>query len=211
MGIECMSDPFIQFALNELIHKHGCHSVIIYGSRSRNDFTIESDYDLIGIKKDGVKFRDARLIEGKYLDAFVYPESDVSGKEEELLRIRNGIALQEVGSFASKLLEKVNQIYLRGPKPMSDDEIQAIRAWIPKMIERSSKNDLEGNYRRTWLQFDLLQNYFELRKKWYLGPKESFLWLAQNDPITYSIYDEVLRNNSDMNNLRKLAKRILDT
>ena len=45
----------------ELCDQHGCHTVILYGSRARGDATEASDYDILGIRDSGVSFRDARF------------------------------------------------------------------------------------------------------------------------------------------------------
>lgn len=98
-----MMDRILEIALNDLVTKHGGHTVILYGSRSRGDWTEESDYDLIGFRDEGDKFRDARIIDGKFLDAFVYPVADVFNHEKDFLRIRKGTILLEKKGFAVNL------------------------------------------------------------------------------------------------------------
>jgi hypothetical protein len=77
------------------------------------------------------------------------------------------------------------------------------------MLARIAKGDVEGNFRRAWLQHDLLENYFELRKLWYLGPKESLRWLAKHDPKTYALYERALAPNSKLADLENLADEVL--
>ncbi|BAZ21637.1 hypothetical protein NIES4073_25150 [Kalymmatonema gypsitolerans NIES-4073] len=45
------------------------------------------------------------------------------------------------------------------------------------MLKRISQRDIEADYRRVWLLYTLLEDYFALRQKWYLGSKESWNWL----------------------------------
>lgn len=198
-----------EFALREMIEKHGCHTVILYGSRARGDWTEESDLDIVGIRKTGEKYRDARVFEGVFLDAFVYSEAEVIGHESEHLSLRGGKILVENEGMGSSLLNALDEIFSRGPKPLPLDEIQVRRVWIEKMLARISRGDIEGNFRRVWLQFDLLENYFAFRKLWYLGPKESFRWLSKNDPETLSAYEAVLRPNSTLAELTRLAELVL--
>jgi predicted nucleotidyltransferase len=204
-----MKDQILGIAIEDLVKKHGCHTVVLYGSRSRGDWTEESDYDLIGFRDDGEKFRDARLIEGKYLDAFVYPSKDVVGQEKEFLRIRQGKVLLERDSFATALLAKLEQIFVEGPKPLPEDELQTIRVWIGKMLARITKGDIEGNYRRAWLQYDLIESYFALRKMWYVGPKESFRWLSTNDLDVYFLFERALKPDAKWDDLKNLADKVL--
>ena len=204
-----MKDRILELSLNDLVKKHGCHTVILYGSRSRGNWTDESDYDIMGFRDQGHKFRDARLIEGKYLDAFVYPVQDVTGHEEDFLRIRQGTVMLEKDGFGTALLLKLDQLFAAGPKQLPDDELQTIRVWIGKMLARIAKGDLEGNYRRAWLQYDLIESYFALRKKWYLGPKEGFRWLAENDSDALVLFDRALKPNSELVDLKHLAEKVL--
>lgn len=204
-----MKDRVIELAMNDLVGQHRCHTVILYGSRSRGDWTDESDYDLIGFRDEGDKFRDARVIEGKFLDAFVYPVKDLIEHEKDFLRIRKGTILLEKDGFARNLLKKLDSVFDEGPKPLPEDELQAIRVWIGKMLARIAKGDLEGNYRRAWLQYDLIESYFALRRKWYLGPKEAFRWLSENDPTAYSLFDFALKPGAALVDIQRLAERVL--
>jgi hypothetical protein len=56
---------------------HGCHAVILYGSRARGDFQPTSDWDVAGIRATGATapLRVARAFHGTWLDAFVYAEA----------------------------------------------------------------------------------------------------------------------------------------
>jgi predicted nucleotidyltransferase len=204
-----MRDRILELAMNDLVGQHRCHTVILYGSRSRGDWTEESDYDLIGFRDEGEKFRDARVIEGKFLDAFVYPVKGVIENEKDFLRIRKGTVLLEKDGFAGKLLKKLDLIFDEGPKPLPEDELHAIRVWIGKMLSRITKGDLEGNYRRAWLQYDLIESYFALRKKWYLGPKEAFRWLSENDPAAYALFALALKPSAALADIQRLAEKVL--
>jgi predicted nucleotidyltransferase len=50
---------------------HGCHAVILYGSRARGDFQPASDWDVAGIRETGATapLRVARAFHGAWLDA----------------------------------------------------------------------------------------------------------------------------------------------
>jgi hypothetical protein len=68
-----MADPLLEVISEDLRAQHGCHTVILYGSRARGDATATSDYDVLGVKESGDSFRDARLWNGVYLDIFIHP------------------------------------------------------------------------------------------------------------------------------------------
>ncbi|MGM0807080.1 MAG: hypothetical protein ACQET8_20290 [Bacillota bacterium] len=89
---------------------------------------------------------------------------------------------------------------------MTDDEKDFLKSWLKKMQVRSAKNDLEGNYRFHWMLKDSLEIYFELRGEWFLGPKVSFLWLKENDPKAFDLFNRALSTNAK----DKSSKELID-
>lgn len=207
-----MTEPTLQQIIDHLRAKHGCHTFILYGSRARGDFTPSSDYDILCIRSSGASIRDTRLIQGFYLDAFIYPEEQARKVDESLLRVRGGLVLEEKDDQGSALLRAVDDLYRAGPKALAPDELHARQIWARKMLDRISRGgpeDIEGNFRRVWLLNSLLEDYFIYRREWYRGPKEACLWLKANDRITYELYDEALKPGASLDRIRALVDRVL--
>ncbi len=204
-----MSDPVLESAFRRLVEVHRCHTVILYGSRSRGDFTDESDYDLVGFRDEGERFSDSYVLEGRFVDAWIYPTREVPGRELEFLRLRKGTILREKEGIGNRLLGALDQIFAKGPAALTDDKRNTLRVWIEKTLSRVERGDLESWYRRAWLQTDLLEAYFSLRTLWYLGPKEAFRWLQENDAEADSLFREALKPGSDLLALRRLAEKVL--
>jgi uncharacterized protein len=119
---------FLQSIVEDVRAKHKCHTLILYGSWARGDAGPTSDYDLLAlaIRQRGNKVvRDARRWEGAYLDIFVYPEKRV--RPEALLHVRGGKVLFQKNRIGDSLLARINEVYARGPKPLTHDEISARR------------------------------------------------------------------------------------
>lgn len=201
-------DPFLKTAVEELIAKYKCHTVILYGSHARGDATEKSDYDLMGVRKSGKKFRLSEKRAGKYLDIFVFSEKDLKVIDEEHLYMKEAKVLFEKGTFGSQILRKIKTVAKKRFQPLPVDEIQTRRVWAHKMLERISVGDIEANYRRSWLHEALLSDYFSLRKKRFNGSKESFAWLKQNDTVTYKLFESVLEKPTDLKLLKKLVERV---
>ncbi|MDR3613635.1 MAG: hypothetical protein P4L53_08710 [Candidatus Obscuribacterales bacterium] len=83
------------------------------------------------------------------------------------------------------------------------------KGWIEKTLVRIQASDPESNYRRAWLLSSLLENYFEFRKLWYLGPKESMLWLEQNAPHALTLFSKSLAPGAPLNEIKNLAYYVL--
>jgi len=201
-------DKLLGSLVRELVNKNKCHTVVLYGSRARGDVNKQSDYDLMGVRKSGKKYRIARKQDGFYVDIFVYPEKDLTKPNESHLYMMDGRILYQKGIFGSQFMKKLKSVAMKKHKPLPADEIQVRRIWLHKMFERSGVGDIEGNYRRSWLHEALLYEYFYIRKKRYFGSKQSFAWLKENDKTTYLLFEKVLAKPLERIALKRLVERV---
>lgn len=190
---------------------HGCHAVILYGSRVRGDFQPASDWDVAGIRQSGatVPLRVARPFHGAWLDAFVYAEAAFTVIDPDLLRFLPARILVDEHGFAKTLIERVSALDRDGPPPLPEGEEEMVRVWYAKMLVRIARGDLESKYRRIELLFHALENYFKLRRLWYRGPKAGLPWLARHDPETHAAFARALEPHASLEDLRALIERVL--
>lgn len=202
------ADPLIARLRDELTQRHGAHTILLYGSHADGSASPASDYDLAGFADVPRTLRDARVVQGRYLDAFIYPEALLSQPTVENLHMRGAVVLTQRGELATQFLAKLDALHAAGPEPKPEDELQAVRTWAWKMLARLERGDVEGNYRRHWLLMALLEDYYLLRHQWYLGPKKSLLALQQADPPTYAAFDAALRPDAQVQALRHLVRLV---
>jgi predicted nucleotidyltransferase len=202
-------------ALADIIHTltadHGCHAVILYGSRARGDFQPTSDWDVAGICEAGptAPRRVARAFHGAWLDAFVYAEAAFAVIDPELLRFLPARILLDQRGFAGTLIDRVTALDREGPPALPEGEDEMVRVWYAKMLGRIARGDLESKYRRVELLFLALENYFKLRGLWYRGPKAGLPWLAGHDHATHAAFVRALDPHASLEDLRALVQRIL--
>jgi hypothetical protein len=192
-----------------LVERHGCHAVVLYGSRARGAAADESDWDVLGIREGGAPVREVRPLGSGWLDAFVEPESTFANIEPSMLRFLGGRVLVDRLSFAHDLLARIASFEAKGPPRPSADEEAARRAWYPKMLARIARGDVEANYRRAWLLYDALETWFTLRGRWYRGPKESLAWLAAHEPASHALFVRALDPGAEHADLVALASDVL--
>jgi len=202
-------DPVLTGLVREIVERHGCHTVVLYGSRALGAATPESDWDMLGIREGGEATRDARLVDGVFLDAFIVPERDVVGAGANFLHVRGGIAVLDPRGIGARLVADAAAALALPPKGLPEAEIAARRAWCQKMLGRMTRGDVEANYRRAWLLFDLLELYFVFRGRHYLGPKESFRWLAEHDAPAYEAFSAALAPGAPSSAVAALVSRVL--
>lgn len=199
----------VNLVLEELKNRYSPHTIILYGSYARNEESSASDVDIACFCDIENEIKDARLFEGVYLDAWIYPTASMNSISDSALRFADGILLHDEKGLGAKYLENVHKTLADGRNPMSDDDLIHLKEWIKKMLSRASSDDLDGNYRRTWLQFELLSVYFEVRGLWFLGHKKSFDYLKNHDREVYELFCNVYSNPMNIELLERLAKRVV--
>lgn len=202
-------DDILDLALEELKEKYDPHTVILYGSHARNEATETSDIDIACFCERPDEQKDARLFHGVYLDVWVYPTTFLSSVPEESLRFGDGKVVYDTHGLGSDYLAKIKQKLADGKPPMSDTDKAHLQEWVMKMLERAHDKDLDGNYRRTWLQHDLLEIYFEIRGLWYLGSKKSFAYLKQHDQSVFILFEKLYKEPLNLNLLTTLANQVV--
>ena len=197
-------DSITKLAVKEVVEKYSPHTVVVYGSRARGDSTIESDIDIACFCDSINTFEDIRQFNGVCLDASVYPTEAMRDTNRFLKFDKALCAVDELG-FGKKLLQRVRVRVQDGPVPLDQRDKLSIVELRLKSLKRASKGDIEGNYKRSWLQFSLLETYFLLRGMWYLGPKQSLIWLMKNDQAAYALFDDVYQSPQNYDALKKLT------
>ncbi|MGM8851308.1 nucleotidyltransferase domain-containing protein [Salinicola sp. V024] len=190
--------------------RYAAHTVLLYGSLADGTASPDSDVDIAVFAPVSIPIREAYVRDGVFIDAFVYPESVLDDPAEEHLRFRGSKILLQSAGTADAFLARLDQQYATGPAPLADDERDARRVWIEKMLVRISRGDAEGDYRRAWLLTSLLEDYFLLRGLWFQGPKKALIWLRENDPQTADAMEVALKPGADIAAIEAAATRVLD-
>lgn len=171
----------------ELIHAHGAHTIILYGSRAHGTETAASDIDILCFRADPEAGCDARQWQGYWLDAWLYPET-AADKPEDFLHLQGGRVLAEQDGFGHKLLARIDTVLAEPYKGLSDQDVRHRRAWLSKTLARAGQGDSEGWYRRHMLIKDLLEIHFELQRWRFLGFKRAMLSLQAQDPELHTLF-----------------------
>lgn len=204
-------DKLLRDIVDELKTIHQCHTILLYGSRARGDFTFSSDYDIAGISSSlSEKLWLARFDENHqvFCDIFVYPENELLHPNDSHLQMSDGVVLIEKNHFGTDMLIKLKTIQ-HTPLALTDNELQGRKVWYKKMLARAKVGDLEGKYRQIWMIYTILEDYFAFRQLRYEGPKKAFQYLSKHDPCMLSLFEKVLADANDINTLEMLIQNIL--
>lgn len=192
----------------ELSQTHGCHTVILYGSRAHNTHTDASDIDIVCFGNQVTEASDARLWQGYWLDAWIYPETKAQDIGQ-FLHLHQGQVLCQKGHFGTHLLAEVADYLAAPPPPTPPDVWQHRRAWLSKTLARIERGDPEAWYRRHWLIADLLEVHMTLQHQRFLGFKCTMQWLADNDSHTHALFVALYSREPDLELLATISQHIL--
>jgi predicted nucleotidyltransferase len=195
--------------VDELQRAHAAHTIILYGSHARGDATVESDIDVAAFADVTHPVRDARPWRGAVLDAFVYPNARADSPDADLLKLYDGRVLLDERGIAAPLLERLAVLEREGPPTLAEDEQRMRRAWARKMLARVRRGDVEAHYRRHWLLYQLLEDYFALRREWYRGPKQSLEALRRQVPTTFTAFERALDPSAPLAALAALVDHVV--
>ena len=202
------NDPVLKSIILELREKFLCHTIVLYGSRARGSISPTSDYDVVGVCRRGKKTRIAKKQQGFYWDVFVYPEKDLEKLGDQQLGWRDAKILYQKDEYGRNLLRRL-KTHLRKPhKPEPKYEIEILKVWAQKELDRCKVNDIQGLYRRAEFQSALIEHYFVIRKKRFSGPKAGLAWLEENDLTTFKLIHRSLKYPTNISFLGAAASRV---
>ena len=183
---------FEKLLVEELMRVHGAHTVLLYGSRARGDDTPESDVDVTVFADVPEVIRDARVWRELMLDVFVQPTESAGRAEIEQLKLVGARVLLDARGLGAPLLLRLEALEKAGPAPLAETEARMRCVWARKMMMRVGRGDLEANYRRVWLLYQLLEDHFALAGRWYRGPKQAFVELEREAPSLHAAFARAL-------------------
>jgi len=201
-------DRILESIVRELKNKYRCHTIVLYGSRARGLATSTSDYDVFGVRRNGEKTRIAKKQNGFYWDVFVYSENDLRKLNDQHLSWRGARILHGDSQYGRHLLLRIQKLVNKPHKPEPQYQINILKVWAQKEMDRCRVNDIQGLYRRAEFHNALIEHYFVIRKRRFLGPKAAFAWLEKNDPETFRLIERALKKPSNLSLLQSAASRV---
>jgi predicted nucleotidyltransferase len=203
------SSEFDSALVDDLRQTHGVHTIFLYGSHAHGDATPASDVDVAAFADVPETVRDARLWQGWVLDAFIYPTALAPAPDTDMLKLLGGRVLLDERGIAGPLLERLAVLDRQGPRPLPESEARMRRVWAHKMLARVRRGDAEAHYRRHWLLYQLLEDYFALRGRWYRGPKRALADLQLNAPATFVAFERALAPGASLDTLDALVEHVV--
>ncbi|MEZ0372281.1 MAG: nucleotidyltransferase domain-containing protein [Candidatus Sericytochromatia bacterium] len=194
--------------VEELKVRHGCHTLILYGSRAHGTETAASDIDIVCFRAEGEAISDCRRWGEYWLDAWINPEQ-MAEKPQDFLHLDGGRVLTEAEGFGARLLADVAGILAQPWPGLREDERRHRRVWLQKTLARIRRGDPEAWYRRHSLVVELLENALELRGQRFMGFKRSLRWLQDHDPELYAQFVRLYSAEADLALIEQMVNVVI--
>lgn len=169
-------------------------SVILpYGSYASGTNNQDSDFDALVVTDRPGSGHDSSMVAGVRLDVFLYPPQHFQEAfdPEEIVQIFDGTPVVDQEGLGAELLRRVGA-YLDAYQAKPRERVAQDVAWCGKMARRCQRGDPEGFYRWHWLLRDSLEIYYDLRGRYFFGPKKALAAMEREDPISYRLYAQAL-------------------
>ena len=167
-------------------------AIIVYGSFADGSAGKNSDFDAL-VMADHEKMHDASVIGGTVLDVFVYPAETFRSDydPERFVQIWDGTIVLDKNGAAGRLQKRVLD-YIAHIPPKTAEEIRQEIGWCEKMVSRTLRGDAEGYYRWHWVLIDSLEIYFDVKGRYYCGPKKALRLMEKTDTEAFEVYSRAL-------------------
>jgi hypothetical protein len=127
----------------------------------------------------------------------------------EFIKFHKAICVVDKFGYGKQLLQQVDERVREGLPPLEKAAKVSIIELRQKILEQTKTGDVESNYRRSWLQSDLMETYFLLRRMWFFGPKQSLSWLKANDRIAFNLFSNAYSKPESYEALKALTQHII--
>ena len=207
----------MQNIISYITDKYNPLCIVVYGSYADDTYNPLSDFDCMIIVANKAAAHDTSVVDGVQLDLFIHSTDEVDLIDctpffyAKIIKDTNDIAKGLVNKAKSYITNKAKKTIL---------EKDSLKSWLCKMLARAKSDNADGLFRRHWALTDSLEIYFDLRDKFYFGPKKAIATLRNDDVKGFQLFDNTLRSmdyndfeewikhvvaNTDQNSARKVA------
>jgi len=198
--------------LDELVRRHGVHTVLLYGSHARGDATPHSDVDVIAVRATGPDARDLGTWNGLALDVHLVRDEGIATLvAKRASALRDARVLRQRARLGEEILAGVRARLSGPPDAQPPGELAALWAWGDKMRGRVASTDpvLAALHRAT-LIVESLPAWAEVRRRWYFGGKAALRALPTEDPVMYAAWVEASRPGAEVAAFLRLLDAVFD-
>lgn len=116
--------------------------------------------------------------------------------------------MDELG-VAENLEASILEQRIKATKILSAAEYQQLASWVKKMLNRSTQNTVEANYRYNWLLHEVPELYANISGIYYDGPVKTLHRIKEQDPCLYQKYETLLAAGKNVTLLSELYSLLI--
>lgn len=206
-------DTLIDF----LEEQHGCHTVILFGSRARGTHRADSDWDVLALHDGAAETSVHTHVEGVgEVNAYLYPRamgvfhpkapSPLFQPFDTFIgRLRHGRVLAEEDGLGSGIVLQAQRMFATGPAPVPADRLAHVRyQFFEKYLPVIAGHTPEAHFERHDALRQMMFYYFRLRGAWLPSLKEWPRALADEDPVMLALLEQAETPAASIEDFRAL-------
>lgn len=199
-------DEVIKFLKSE----YYIHTVVLYGSRAREDYRKNSDYDLFCVRRSGERIRKIFEFKNLKIDLIVENETIIE-KPENILFLWSHKLLLDTTNFYSILNHSYENYIKLGTEKLEPNRLHQRQSNVLDLLSRLNEEEVNvvNLFKKHDLIVKLLPLFFAIRGEWYFGEIHAFKWLEKNDPEVYGLFEKALDFNAPLEDIEILAKKVI--
>lgn len=203
-------DPLLPDIVRYIQATYGAHTIILHGSRAQETASHKSDYDIMAFGELGHAGEIKRdLFKEVYLEMMLCSDEAIDDLKliDSLGLVKGYIILCQKDNFGNRIIQHMKKIYDEGfyvPDELKQKVVDEIKTRLLKI-----DNSVAGKYYQHTLLSSLLEHYFTLRDLYYVGSRESFAWIKENDLPTYYAFEKALKPEADLESIQGVVHRVI--
>lgn len=226
--MDAQTDRLIAFFREQ----HGCHTLILFGSRAQGTERPDSDWDLVGINDAEIEAYFHDDIEGVgEVNCYLYP-TDMTvwnnvfppklfmPPDMFCTRLQHGKVLMQRDTIGDNIVVQAKEMIARGPGFPSDAKVNShyhyffhtrLEVYLDENVPlREGVPDALRDYMRHEALMRAYHQYFWLRGMWPLDPKYGAEYLLNEDFQTHEAFARANAADATRDDFNQLFQLVMD-
>lgn len=203
---------FQSILVEDLIHKYQPEGLVLHGSRANNNAKKHSDWDIFVFLTQKTKHQvETYILSGEHIDAcqVLLPLTLEDKWPNFVPQLAQGTIIYDPNNILSEVHSQIHDLFLKGPEPLSIEEVENRKRFWRRAIGRLEDNILNPivfNMKFGIFYERMVRYFMEKHNKWDAPLYKSLPLVLDLDPQYYNLIEQLSSSRSPQEKV-KLCKQ----